>query len=460
MREQSEVRSSSPYRDDPGAIRALFDDDRVHRDVYLDEALFELECERLFARSWVYVGHESQVPKSGDFITTSIAGQPLVMVRQADGSVRVLLNRCAHKGAMLVSAPSGNVGKFFRCPYHAWTYRTDGKPLAVPLRAGYEGTRLEACESSRGLESVSTSTYRGFVFARLARDGVAFEAYFGDVLKVLDNLADRSPAGELRVAGGVFRSVMNCNWKMYVENVVDAVHPISTHESAWQTARDMSQTWEHDEPKPVALEQLLPFGSSYDFYQQAGARVFAHGHCILGTQSSIHTGQGLPPGYREALAAAHGESRAAEILAFAPQNSMLFPTLAIKSTPQTMRVIRPLAVNRTLVEIFALEPIGAPAEMLQRTLSYNRLVFSPMSVVAHDDIQVFETMQAALAARGNPWVSLHREHRSDEKQDAPVDVSGNNEILMRNLFRSWVELMQRRPDGSSERAREHCNELA
>ncbi|QBR00744.1 oxidoreductase [Paraburkholderia pallida] len=454
------MRPSFSFRHDPEAIRTLFDDDRVHRDVYLNDELFQLECERLFARSWVYVGHESQVPGAGDFITTSVAGQPLVMIKQADGTVRIMLNRCAHKGAMLVSAPSGNVGKFFKCPYHAWTYRTDGKPLAVPLRAGYEGTRLAACENSRGLESVATATYRGFVFARLARDGIAFEDYFGDMLGVLDNLADRSPTGELRIAGGVFRSVMNCNWKMYLENVIDAVHPISTHASAWQTARDIAQEWAHDEPKPMELEQLLPFGSSYDFYQQAGARIFPNGHCILGTRSSIHTGQDLPADYRDALVKAHGEPRVSEILAFTPQNSVLFPTLAIKSTPQTMRVIRPLAVNRTLVEIFALEPVGAPTELLQRTLSYNRLVFSPMSVVAHDDIQVFETMQAALAARGNPWVSLHRECRGGEHGGAPADVSGNDEVLMRNMYRSWVDLMGQRADGEDELAREQCDELS
>ncbi|CAE6855633.1 Anthranilate 1,2-dioxygenase large subunit [Paraburkholderia aspalathi] len=446
------MKPSYSYRSDPDAIRTLFDNDRVHRDVYLNDELFDLECERLFAQAWVYVGHESQVPNAGDFITTTVAGKPLMMVRQADGSTRILLNRCAHKGAMLVSGPSGNVGKFVKCPYHAWTYRTDGKPLAVPLRAGYEGTRLHECENSRGLESVATATYRGFAFARLAREGIEFEHYFGDVLKVLDNLADRSPTGELRVAGGIFRSVMNCNWKMYLENVIDAVHPISTHASAWQTARDISQDWAHDEPKPMELEQLLPFGSSYEFYQQAGARIFRNGHCILGTRSSIHTVQGLPAGYRDALVAGHGESRVAEILAFTPQNSVLFPTLAIKSTPQTMRVIRPLAVDRTLVEIFALEPVGAPAEMLQRTLTYNRLVFSPMSVVAHDDIHVFETMQTALASQGNPWVSLHRECRGDEAAGGPVDVSGNDEVLMRNLYRSWVQLMGHRTDGSNETA--------
>jgi phenylpropionate dioxygenase-like ring-hydroxylating dioxygenase large terminal subunit len=431
----------SQYRNDPDAIRALFDEDRVHRDVYLNEELFDLECERLFVRSWVFVGHASQVPNTGDFITTQIARQPVIMIRQPDGTIRVLLNRCAHKGTMVISLPSGNAGKFLRCPYHAWTYRTDGKPLGVPLRIGYEGTRLHECEVSAGLGSLACENYRGFVFARMAPEGISFRNYFGDMLGVLDNLADRSPAGEVRVAGGILRSVIPCNWKMYLENVVDAVHPISTHESAWQTARDAVKTWPENTPCPMELEQLLPFGSGYEFYQQAGARVYANGHCILGTRASIHSGYGAPPGYEDAMRAAHGEKRAKEILAFAPQNSVLFPTLALKSSPQTLRVIRPLAANRTLVEIFALAPVDAPDELLQRTLTYNRLVFSPMSIVAHDDIHVFKTMQQALASSGNPWISLHREFQVNEGSQLPMDVSGNNEILMRNQFRAWVDLM-------------------
>ena len=130
------------YRKNPSSIRALVEPDRVHRDVYLDPELFELERERVFARSWVFVGHDSQVPATGDYLTTSIAGTPIIMVRAQDGCVHVLENRCAHKGSMLVSRASGSVGKFFRCPYHAWSYKLDGTPIAVPLKDGYAGTSL------------------------------------------------------------------------------------------------------------------------------------------------------------------------------------------------------------------------------------------------------------------------------------------------------------------------------
>ncbi|HZV92696.1 MAG TPA: Rieske 2Fe-2S domain-containing protein, partial [Caldimonas sp.] len=106
------------YRDDPAAVRALVQPDRVHRDLYIDEEIFALEQEHFFANTWNYVGHDSQVPHAGDYLRAEIAGQPLIVVRHVDDTVRVLMNRCAHKGSRLVSAPSGNTGRHFRCPYH------------------------------------------------------------------------------------------------------------------------------------------------------------------------------------------------------------------------------------------------------------------------------------------------------------------------------------------------------
>src|SRR5688572_23108057 len=135
------------YRDNPQTLAALVEPDRVHRDVYIDPEVFELEMEQLWANTWIYVGHDSQVPNAGDYFTTDIAGKPVVMVRHQDGSVRVLMNRCAHKGARVVSAVSGNTGKFFRCPYHSWAYNTDGSIRAIPLKSGYDGTRMSECET-------------------------------------------------------------------------------------------------------------------------------------------------------------------------------------------------------------------------------------------------------------------------------------------------------------------------
>ena len=89
------------YRDNPDAIRALVRDTEVHKDLFIDQELFDLEMERLYANTWVYVGHDSQVPNNGDYITTTVGNQPVVMVRHSDKTVRVLHNRCPHKGTMV-----------------------------------------------------------------------------------------------------------------------------------------------------------------------------------------------------------------------------------------------------------------------------------------------------------------------------------------------------------------------
>src|ERR1700691_6202170 len=112
---------------------------RVHRSLYTDPEIFALELERIFGRAWIYVGHESQVPNAGDFWQTRIGLKPMLLVRQGDGSVRVLHNQCAHRGAMVVAAESGQAQEF-RCCYHGWTYGTDGRLKFAPLLNGYPGT--------------------------------------------------------------------------------------------------------------------------------------------------------------------------------------------------------------------------------------------------------------------------------------------------------------------------------
>ena len=129
---------SSRYRDNPQALAALVRETEVHRDCYVDAEVFALEMERLFANTWIYVGHASQVPKPGDFYTTTIGDQSVVMVRHTDHSIRVLHNRCAHRAVQVAPEGCGNTGKFFRCPYHAWTYKTDGSLLSIPLKKGYD----------------------------------------------------------------------------------------------------------------------------------------------------------------------------------------------------------------------------------------------------------------------------------------------------------------------------------
>ncbi|HYF21510.1 MAG TPA: aromatic ring-hydroxylating dioxygenase subunit alpha [Ramlibacter sp.] len=430
------------YRDNPDAVRALVRSDQVHRDLYIDDEVFELEQEHFFANTWNYVGHDSQIPSPGDYITNDIGGRPLIVVRHTDNTVQVMMNRCAHKGSRLVSQPAGNTGKFFRCPYHAWAFKTDGSLLAIPMKAGYEGTRLNESESARGLVKVkNVRVYRGFIFVKINDVGPGFEDYFGDSLSSIDNMADRSPEGELEIAGGCLRFTHQCNWKMFVENLNDTMHPMVAHESSAGTAKRMWSDKPADAPKPMAIEQFVPFMSDYKFFEDMGVRVFDNGHSFSGVNFSIHSKYSGIPAYEQAMVAKYGEERAKQILGLTRHNTVYYPNLTIKGAIQAIRVAKPISADRTIVESWTFRLKGAPSELLQRTTMYSRLINSPFSVVGHDDLHAYRGIQQGLHASGNDWISLHRNF--DEAEIGLKDrvANGTSEISMRNQYRAWSKYM-------------------
>lgn len=434
------------YLHDAARIRALVQPDRVHRDVYCDPELFELEMRRLWRRAWIYVGHDSQVPKAGDYYTADIAGQPVVMVRAADGAVNVLMNRCAHKGAKVVSAASGNCRGQLRCPYHGWTYRLDGSLRTVPLKRGYDGTSWAQSEAAQGLARVASAIYRGFVFARLSATGPTLEEYFGASLSSIDNMVERSPAGRLEVVGGVLRYMHDCNWKMFIENLNDTMHPMVTHESSAGTARDLWKSQPADAPKPMVIEQFVPFVSSYEFFDEMGVQIYERGHSYTGVNFSIHSKYSSVPEYERRMQEAYGAERAHEILREARHNTVYYPSLTIKGAIQTIRVARPIAVDRTLIESYTLRLVDAPDALLERSVMYTRLINAPTSVVGHDDLHCYRAMQRGLVAGGNEWVSLHRNYDPAEAHGVAGRHNGTSEISMRGQFRAWVEAMTRAED--------------
>jgi len=431
------------YRHSAAAIRALVRDDAVHRDVYINPELFDLEMERLWRSAWTYIGHDSQVPNAGDFYTANIARQPLLMLRGTDGAVRVLLNRCAHKGSKILGANSGNCGKLLRCSYHGWTYTLDGSLRTVPVKSGYADTRFSESEAASGLTPVAdVAIYRGFVFARLNPSGASFQEYFGDSLSSIDNLADRSPVGRLEVAGAPLRYMHNSNWKMFVENLNDTMHPMVAHESSAGTARELWKDQPPDAPKPMVIEQFLPFVSNYEFFDKMGVKIYDNGHSYTGVNFSIHSSYSAIPEYAAQMEAAYGPERAQAILGESRHNTVYYPSLTIKGAIQTIRVVRPIAVDRTLIESFTLRLVGAPPALLERSAVYNRVINAPTSVVGHDDLYCYRAIQEGLAANGNEWVNLQRNCSDREKEGGLLGThNGTSEVSMRGQFRAWVAAM-------------------
>jgi phenylpropionate dioxygenase-like ring-hydroxylating dioxygenase large terminal subunit len=311
----------------------------------------------------------------------------------------------------------------------------------VPLKGGYEGTGFEASEASKGLPEIRSVNYRGFVFVRLAQEGPEFNEYFGESLSSIDNMVDRAPAGRLEVAGGVLRYLHNCNWKMFVENLNDAMHPMVAHESSAGTAKRLWANAPAGAPTPMVIEQFVPFVNDYDFFEKMGVKVYDNGHSYTGVKFSIHSKYSSIGEYERRMIDAYGEERAHKILGEARHNTVYYPSLTIKGAIQAIRVARPLAVDKTLVESWTFRLVGAPDDLLARTTTYSRLINAPTSVVGHDDLHCYRSIQEGLASASNHWVSLHRNYSPAEADSVIGTYGATNEVPMRGQHRAWSKFM-------------------
>jgi hypothetical protein len=214
------------------------------------------------------------------------------------------------------------------------------------------------------------------------------------------------------------------------------------HESSAGTAINIWKSVEGTGArKPMAVEIFAPFMSPYEFYEGMGIRVWDNGHGHTGVQHSIHSNYSAVPGYFESMVATYGEERAKAILDESRHNTVYFPNVMIKGPIQLMRIFRPLAADRTLVESYTYRLVDAPDKLLERTLMYSRLINAPTSVVGHDDLEMYERAQEGLHSDGNEWVNIQRLYDPAEQGQTVAVANGTTEWQMRNQFRAWAKFM-------------------
>jgi phenylpropionate dioxygenase-like ring-hydroxylating dioxygenase large terminal subunit len=423
-------------------VAALVEPDRVHRRVYTDPAIFDLEMERIWHRTWIYVGHESQVKETGQYYATTVGRQPVLLTRAAGGKFHVLYNRCAHKGAMLVGDRCGRL-KELRCCYHGWRFGLDGRLLGIPLEQGYDDTRFDRKGEEADLSRARAESYRGFVFASLSPDVPDLKIWLGGVASSIDNMVDRAPDGELEVAGGVLRYEHDCNWKFFVENLNDMMHPMVAHQSSSLTARVVAKReLPADAPAPSAIEIIAPFTESYSFFDDMGVHAFDYGHGYSGGKTSIHAKYSEVPEYNRRMETAYGKERVAEIFSVNRHNTIFYPSATIKGAIQTMRVVRPVAVDRTIIESWTFRLKGAPDELLQRSILYCNLINSSANLVGPDDQESYRRQQVGLGSEANDWVTMHRDFGKDEAiEPGHAYARGSSDISFRNQYKAWKKYM-------------------
>jgi len=422
-------------------LAALVEPTRVHRRVYTDPQVFDLEMDRIWGFAWIFVGHASQVPNPGDFITTELGRDPVIMARGQDGQVHVMYNRCGHKGAKVAAEPCGRADHF-RCPYHGWTYQLDGRLRGVPAREGYEGTGFSMEDPNFWLKPVAQfDDIRGFVFASQSPDAPPLREFLGETALTLENIADRAPEGEVECAGGRLRYRHPCNWKMFIENLNDAMHPMVAHSSVGLAARRYMKDQPEGTPYPKEAEIIFPFGSSYEFFDEMGVTCLPYGHGFMGGRKSIHTAYSEIPGYWEAMVAAYGEARTKEILSSNRHNTIFYPSFTAKDAVQAVRVVRPRSVDETVVETYHFRLKGAPEQMFQRTLTYSRLINSSAGMVGPDDLDCYQRMQESLTSRASDWVDMCRYEGQEVVEGGGRRATGTSDLTFRNQYAAWLEYM-------------------
>ena len=217
----------------PAASADLYDwdelvqEDRVHRLIYTDPAIFEAELTNIWGAVWVYLGHDSQIPNNNDYITTKLGLRPIILLRDSNGKIRALFNRCTHRGTTLCRLERGNAFQFV-CPYHGWSFLNTGKLRAVPWPDGY------ACDFKDAKFNVAqvprVDSYRGFIFGTLNPDAPPLLDYLGGITGPIDEWLDRNPGGKVVVCEAN-RLKYKGNWKLAYDNSGDGYHVVFSHRS-------------------------------------------------------------------------------------------------------------------------------------------------------------------------------------------------------------------------------------
>lgn len=426
-------------------VSALVEPDRVHRDCYTDNQVFEREMDTIFHRSWIYVGHESQVKKPGDFATTLIGQQPVVMIRDNDGQIHVLYNRCPHRGTMICSLRAGNAGKSLTCSYHAWRFNFDGTIQSVPMMEGYDGTNFDVDNPEFHMKPLArTENYRGFIFSSLAESGPDLKTWLGGAIQAFDDMCDRAPEGEVEVVPNCFRIIQKSNWKIFLENQLDALHPAVTHVSTGQAAAQVEKQIEQDtgEKAPFYYHYLSAFTTPYEVWNTLETEGHPYGHCILQGYMGLRPDDPDTLAYEKVMHEHYGVERTEEILNTNIHHVLVYPCLSVQSPLQQLRAVRPLGPDRTLTEIWHFRLKGAPEAMYRRALGYYYLVNSPSTMVNADDLHNFWKGQEGLKSKGGDWVSFHRNAGQDRIENGIVKSAvGMSEAPMRNMFHAWADYM-------------------
>lgn len=390
-----------------GILRdALVDDPttgkfRVNRRIFTDEDLYEIEMKYIFEGNWIFLAHESQIPNIGDYYTTYMGRQPVVLTRSSDGELNCLINACSHRGAMICRRKTDN-RKTFTCPFHGWTFRNDGKLLKVKVPEGAGYPEEFNSNGSHNMTKVARfDSYRGFLFGSLNPDVLSLSDYLGDMTKLLDMFVDQAGPEGMEVLRGGSSYTYDGNWKLQMENGADGYHVTTVH---WNyqatTARRRSGESSTD---LKTLDATTWSGDAGSYWS------FKNGHlCLWSKMVNAPDIARWASTDHDALAQKLGQEAADFTLGYTRNNGFYPNLFLMDQLSSQIRVIRPISVDKTLVTIYCIAPKGEDAKTRALRIRQFEDFFNASGMATADDLEEFRGFQRSARATAAPWNDISR----------------------------------------------------
>ena len=394
---------------------------KVHRSTMTSDEIFRMEQERIFDRCWLYLGHESEVENPGDYRRRIVAGRPIFFNRDQDGNVRVFLNTCPHRGALICRRDEGN-SQVFQCFYHAWSFNTKGELIGLPDEAGY-GSGFDKREL--GLSPPPrVESYRGFFFVSFNPEIEDLVTYLAGAKEYLDLIVDQTELG-LKTIRGSNKYHIKANWKLLVENSIDGYHVFPTHQTYWDYMALEGMEVPKDRP---GIGRALGNGHAVMENDCLYGRPIAYWTPLFGEEAKEEIAQ-----IRARLVEKYGEERTVR-MAEKSRNLLIFPNLIINDTTSiTVRLFWPTAPDYMEVTAWEMATGEESGYLLSRRLDNFLTFLGPGGFATPDDTEALESCQMGFNARELEWSDISR-----GMQRAP---QGKDELQIRTFWRRWHSLV-------------------
>lgn len=399
----------------------------LDRAIFTDEDIYRQEMRRVFAPSWLFLCHESQLAKPGDFFATYMGADPVLVTRHKDKSIRVFLNNCRHRGARVCRADYGNT-RAFTCSYHGWAYGTDGTLVNVPREDRY-GEDFD--KADWGLVPVAqVATYKGLVFGTWNPQAPPLVEALGDMAWYMDAMLDRHEAGTEAV-GGVHKWVLEGNWKLAAEQFgTDWYHVQMSHASALMVMSPSGKGPSEEIANRPGRQYVDPKGHGAGFPMHPRNRF---------DSPTVHEFYGDYSGLRERLGDARVEGPMLN------GHATVFPNFSYLPVNGTIRVWHPRGVDRMEVWVWTILDAQMSDEAKEAQRFYNLRTFGPSGIFEQDDGENWSEVQAISHGFITNNVALNYQMGMEPTIDDGKHPGQTTELFSdaagRSFYSRWATLM-------------------